>query len=207
VEEQQQYLFIDFEFTMPQGRGNPAGFYPEIIEVGFVSVIGDSIQEQFSSFVIPKKFPKLTERCKKFLNIGQSQIESGMSFEELVTVLKKVDTDYPTTVVTWGNMDMKVLKQNCSKINAQFPFTGKQMDLCMEYKRFFGDQNQTGLWKAVQAYGKEGTGNHHRALDDALTTYNIFKLVEKDKSYMRRHEPTTIGDRIDLSKVLNHLAL
>ena len=77
----------------------------------------------------------------------------------------------------------------------------------MEYKRFFGDQNQTGLWKAVQAYGKEGTGNHHRALDDALTTYNIFKLVEKDKSYMRRHEPTTIGDRIDLSKVLNHLAL
>ena len=113
MEEQQQYLFIDFEFTMPEGRGNPAGFYPEIIEVGFVSVIGDSIQEQFSSFVIPKKFPKLTERCKKFLNIGQSQMESGISFEELVTVLKKVDTDYPTTVVTWGNMDMKVLKQNC----------------------------------------------------------------------------------------------
>jgi sporulation inhibitor KapD len=207
VEKQQQYLFIDFEFTMPEGRANPAGFYPEIIEVGFVSVIGDSIQEQFSSFVIPKKFPKLTERCKKFLNINQSQIENGMSFEELVTVLKRVDAAYPTTVVTWGNMDMKVLRQNCDKINMQFPFTGKQMDLCMEYKRFFGDQNQTGLWKAVQAYGKEGTGNHHRALDDALTTYNIFKLVEQDKKYMRKHEPTTIGDRIDLSKVLNHLAL
>ena len=206
-EQHQQYVFIDFEFTMPEGRANPVGFYPEIIEVGFVSVIDDTIQDQFSSYVVPKKFTILTDRCKKFLNIGQSQIESGILFEELVGHLTKVDTTYPTTVVTWGNMDMRVLKQNCHKANVEFPFTGKQVDLCMEYKRFFGDQNQTGLWKAVQAYGKEGTGNHHRALDDALTTYNIFKLVEKDKRYMGKHEPTTIGDRIDLSQVLNHLAL
>jgi sporulation inhibitor KapD len=207
MDNQQQYLFIDFEFTMPEGRANPAGFYPEIIEVGFVSVVEDSIQEQFSSFVTPNKFTKLTERCKKFLHINQSQVEAGISFEELVTLLKNVNMTKPTTVVTWGNMDMKVLKQNCQKRGVEFPFTGNQIDLCMEYKRFFGDQNQTGLWKAVQAYGKEGTGKHHRALDDALTTYNIFNLVEKDKKYMRKHEPTTIGDRIDLSKVLNHLAL
>ena len=207
MEEQQQYLFIDFEFTMPEGRANPVGFYPEIIEVGFVSVINDTIQDQFSSYVVPKKFIKLTERCKKFLTIEQSKIDNGMPFEELVDRLKEIDQTYPTTVVTWGNMDMRVLKQNCHKVNMEFPFTGKQIDLCMEYKRFFGDQNQTGLWKAVQAYGKEGTGNHHRALDDAVTTYNIFKLVEKDKKYMGKPEPTTIGDRIDLSQVLNHLAL
>lgn len=207
MEEKQQHLFIDFEFTMPEGRANPVGFYPEIIEVGFVSVINDTIQNQFSSYVTPNKFKKLTERCKKFLNIGQSQVESGIAFEELVVLLKGIDMNYPTTVVTWGNMDMRVLKQNCQKTSVEFPLTGKQVDLCMEYKRFFGDQNQTGLWKAVQAYGKEGTGNHHRALDDAITTYNIFKLVEKDKRYMGKPEPTTIGDRIDLSQVLNHLAL
>ncbi|RID85362.1 putative 3'-5' exonuclease KapD [Peribacillus asahii] len=206
--EKQHYVFIDFEFTMPEGRGNPVGFYPEIIEVGFVSVVNDSIKEQFSSFVAPSKFKTLTDRCKKFLSVQQRQVESGMPFTELVDLFKKMEADYPmTTVVTWGNMDMKVLKQNCQKAGVEFPFKGKQVDLCMEYKRFFGDQNQTGLWKAVQAYGKEGTGKHHRALDDALTTYNIFKLIEKDKSYMKKHEPTTIGDRIDLSKVLNHLAL
>ena len=37
MEEQQQYVFIDFEFTMPEGKANPVGFYPEIIEVGLVS--------------------------------------------------------------------------------------------------------------------------------------------------------------------------
>ncbi|SIC92987.1 sporulation inhibitor KapD [Mycobacteroides abscessus subsp. abscessus] len=58
----------------------------------------------------------------------------------------------------------------------------------------------------MKEYGKEGTGRHHRALDDALTTYKIYQLVEKDKKYLQNHEPTTIGDRIDLSKLLNRFA-
>ncbi|WP_409302465.1 3'-5' exonuclease KapD [Peribacillus sp. SCS-155] len=207
MDDEQQYLFIDFEFTMPEGKSRPDGFYPEIIEVGFVTVIKDEIKEQFSSFVRPSHFLELTARCKSFLNITQEQVDQGMIFGELVAHLKGIDERMATTVVTWGNMDMKVLRHNCQKAGVEFPFKGKQTDLSMEYKRFFGDQNQTGLWKAVQAYGKEGTGKHHRALDDALTTFNIFKLVEKDKSYMKNHQPTTIGDRIDLSKVLNNLAL
>lgn len=205
--EEQQYLFIDFEFTMPEGKANPIGFYPEIIEVGFAAVKNGHITGEFSSFVTPTRFNKLTDRCKKFLHINQSQTDLGMPFAELVSLLKSYDEKLPTTVVTWGNMDMKVLRNNCQKAGLDFPFTDKQVDLSLEYKRFFGDQNQTGLWKAVQAYGKEGTGKHHRALDDALTTYNIFKLVEKDKSYMKNHQPTTIGDRIDLSKVLDQLVL
>lgn len=205
--EEKQYLFIDFEFTMPEGKANPIGFYPEIIEVGFAAVKDGHITGEFSSFVTPTRFNKLTDRCKKFLHINQSQTDLGMPFAELVSLLKSYDEKLPTTVVTWGNMDMKVLRNNCQKAGLDFPFTGKQLDLSLEYKKFFGDQNQTGLWKAVQAYGKEGTGKHHRALDDALTTYNIFKLVEKDKSYMKNHQPTTIGDRIDLSKVLDQLVL
>ncbi|WP_419882085.1 3'-5' exonuclease KapD [Peribacillus sp. B-H-3] len=207
MKDQVQYLFIDFEFTMPEGRANPQGFFAEIIEVGLVTVIGEEMNDQFSSFVAPVKFPQLTERCKNFLHISQEQVEQGMSFSELVSLLSSYEQKCPTTVVTWGNMDMKVLRQSCQRNGIEFPFKGKLIDLSMEYKRFFGDQNQTGLWKAVQAYGKEGTGKHHRALDDAITTYNIFKLVEKDKSYMKNHQPTTIGERIDLSQVLNNLAL
>ncbi|WP_026694641.1 3'-5' exonuclease KapD [Peribacillus kribbensis] len=201
------YLFIDFEFTMPEGKAKPEGFYPEIVEVGLVSVVNEKITHKFSSFVSPERFPALTERCKTFLNISQEQVDGGISFKELVAFLQRLEAEYPrVTVVTWGNMDMKVLKNTCAKANLPFPFCGTLLDLSMEYKRFFGDQNQTGLWKAVQEYGKQGTGKHHRALDDALTTYNIFKLVEKDKKYLDKPEPTTIGDRIDLSKVLDKFA-
>jgi sporulation inhibitor KapD len=206
MKEKRQTIFIDFEFTMPERNVRMKDFYAEIIEVGLVAVVDDQITEQFSSYVTPLKFPKLTERCKSFLHISQQQVDQGISFYELIRKLGEFNNQYETTIVTWGNMDMKVLRHNCLEAGVAFPFKAAELDLSMEYKRFFGDQNQTGLWKAVQEYGKEGTGKHHRALDDALTTYNIFRLVEKDKRYLEKPEPTTIGDRIDFSKLLNEFA-
>ncbi|WP_028401389.1 3'-5' exonuclease KapD [Ectobacillus panaciterrae] len=203
--DEQQFLFLDFEFTMPENKKKPHGFFPEIIEVGIVSVIGNEITDTFSSYVRPEKFPTLTERCKGFLHITQEEIESGISFSELIARLAKYEEVRPSTVITWGNMDMKVLKQNCEVSQIPYPFK-KHRDLSLEYKRFFGDRNQTGLWKAIEAYGKKGTGKHHRALDDALTTYSIFKLVEKDKQYLVKPAPTTIGDLVDLSKLLKKVS-
>lgn len=206
MRENHQYLFIDFEFTMPERSEKFKGFYPEIIEAGIVAVVNDQIVEQFSSFVTPIRFPILSERCKSFLHISQKQVEQGIPFQDLIKKMHDLNSNYSSSVITWGNMDMRVLRNNCHHANLSFPFTGKEIDLSMEYKRFFGDQNQTGLWKAVQEYGKEGTGRHHRALDDALTTYNIFKLVEKDKQYLEKPKPPTIGDRVDFSKLLNKFA-
>ncbi|MBN6889040.1 sporulation inhibitor KapD [Cytobacillus horneckiae] len=204
--KEQQYLFIDFEFTMPEKGWKTKGFYPEIIEAGIVSVVNGTILHEYSSYVKPERFPVLSKRCKSFLNIEQPQIDSGISFRQLVENMRKINEKRPCTIVTWGNMDMKVLKNNCLQAGVSFPFVGREIDLSMEYKRFFGDQNQTGLWKAVQEYGRDGTGKHHRALDDAMTTYNIFKLVEKDKKYLQKPKPTTIGDLVDFSKLFNHYA-
>lgn len=192
---------------MPEKSEKYRGFFPEIIEVGIVAIRNNKICETFSSYVKPQHFPILSERCKSFLNITQEQVDSGISFAQLAEKFKEVGSlARKNTIVTWGNMDMKVLRNNCHKAGIPMPINGKELDLSMEYKRFFGDRNQTGLWKAVEEYGKEGTGKHHRALDDALTTYHIFKLIEKDKSYMEKHEPTTIGDRIDLSKIMKMFA-
>ncbi|KXG09667.1 3'-5' exonuclease KapD [Anoxybacillus rupiensis] len=202
-----QYLFLDFEFTMPENKTKPRGFFPEIIEAGLVSVINGQVYDQFSSYVKPVHFPTLTERCKSFLNIAQEQVDQGISFEELVHWLQEYDRLCPNTVVTWGNMDMKVLRHNCLQANLPFPFTGEHRDLAMEYKMFFGERNQTGLRKAVQEYGKEGVGKAHCALDDAFTTYNIFNLVEKDKKYLAKPEQPTIGERVDFSQLLKKFAL
>lgn len=205
--EDHQHLFIDFEFTMPEKSERFRGFFPEIIEVGIVAVKNDHIYDQYSSFVAPISFPVLSERCKSFLGITQEQVDNGISFYDLVKKFEEYNHKAKqTTIVTWGNMDMKVLRDNCQRRGVPFPLKGKELDLSMEYKRFFGDENQTGLWKAVEEYGKKGTGKHHRALDDALTTYHIFKLVEEDKKYMQRHEPMTIGDIVDFSKLLNKFA-
>jgi sporulation inhibitor KapD len=204
--ERTRAIFIDFEFTMPDRNGKKRGFYQEIIEAGIVLVDGGKVIEKFSSYVVPNRFPQLSERCKSFLNITQEQVNGGISFLELVNKLSMLEGNVPSRIVTWGNMDMKVLRKNCQLAGVAFPLAGEEVDLSMEYKRFFGDQNQTGLWRAVQEYGREGTGKHHRALDDAMTTYHIYKLVEQDKQYLKKPQPTTIGDRIDLSKLFNKFA-
>ncbi|MCD7035743.1 3'-5' exonuclease KapD [Metabacillus sp. GX 13764] len=199
-------IFVDFEFTMPEGKSLPQAFYPEIIEVGLITVQNGQIEHQYSSYVKPETHTILTERCKNFLGISQAQVDGGISFAELTEILHKSENGIPGKIVTWGNMDMRVLRMNCEKNGVPFPFSGQFLDLSMEYKKFFGDRNQTGLWKAVEEYGNKGTGKHHRALDDALTTYKIYNLVEKDKRYLAKPTPTTIGDRVDFSKVLNKFA-
>ncbi|MEK4744884.1 MULTISPECIES: 3'-5' exonuclease KapD [unclassified Bacillus (in: firmicutes)] len=204
--DEQRFLFLDFEFTMPQHRKKPKGFFPEIIEVGLVSVVGCKVEDTYSSHVRPKTFPSLTDRCKKFLGIKQEVVDKGISFHELVGKLGEYEKSCKPTIVTWGNMDMKVLKQNCEMAGVEFPFFGQFRDLSLEYKKFFGERNQTGLWKAIEAYGKAGTGKHHCALDDAMTTYNIFKLVEKDKEYLVKPAPPTLGELVDFSKVLKKVS-
>ena len=202
----EQLVFIDFEFSMPERHRVPKGFFPEIIEAGVVVVQNGKVSDTFSSYVKPTAFPRLTNRCKRFLSISQNEVDSGISFQCLIDYFNRLNAGGVAKVVTWGNMDMKVLRDNCAQSNIPFPFQAQFVDLSMEYKRFFGDQNQTGLWKAVQEYGREGVGKHHKALDDALTTQHIYNLVEKDKKYLDKAEPTTIGDRIDLSKFYNQLA-
>ncbi|MBM4760709.1 3'-5' exonuclease KapD [Bacillus sp. B15-48] len=206
MKKKEREIFIDFEFTMPDKNGKKRGFFQEIIEAGLVVVENGEVMERFSSFVVPNRFPLLSNRCKSFLNISQKQVDDGISFHELVNKLRMLEDNVPGRIITWGNMDMKVLRDNCRKVGFSFPFIGDEIDFSLEYKRFFGNKNQTGLWRAVQEYGREGTGKHHRALDDALTTYHIYKLVEQDKQYLKKPKPPTIGDRIDLSKLYNKFA-
>ena len=66
MEKDHQYIFIDFEFTMPEGRVKNGKFFPEIIEVGAIVVVNDKIVDEFSAFIRPEKHPVLSERCKNF---------------------------------------------------------------------------------------------------------------------------------------------
>lgn len=82
-----RYLFIDFEFTMPER--NWKGFYPEIIEVGYILVEGGNIVDQFSSYVKPIKYPHLSKRCSSFLKISQHQVDTGITFKQMLEKFSK----------------------------------------------------------------------------------------------------------------------
>ncbi|WP_124728789.1 3'-5' exonuclease KapD [Staphylospora marina] len=190
---------------MPEAGENARGFFAEIIEAGVVSVRNGQREASFGTFVRPEVNPVLTERCKEFLGITQEDVDGGIAFADLLKRLREW-TGPDTRVVTWGNMDLHVLRKMCERVEESFPFHDDGIDLSMEYKRFYGDRNQTGLMKALSLYGRECDRRHHRALDDAMTTFEIFQLLEKDRSWLTKPEGNRIGDLIDLSKLKEGLA-
>ncbi|MGG0940192.1 3'-5' exonuclease KapD [Brevibacillus centrosporus] len=200
------YLFVDFEFTMPEDNRERKGFVPEIIEAGVVVVRNNEVHDTFSAYVKPAINPVLSERCKQFLDITQEAVDRGITIQELVAIFMASERQCSSTVVTWGNMDMYVLRNQCLQASIPYPFPSKEIDLSMEHKWFYGTQNQTGLMKALLEFGFSAKGKHHRALDDALTTFEIFKLMEKDKKYLKRPDPSTIGERVDFSRLFAQMA-
>ena len=64
----QQYLFIDFEFTMPGRNVRTKEFFAEIIEVGIIAVVDDQVTEQFS-----KEVPWLTNKLYTRYKTGLPQ--------------------------------------------------------------------------------------------------------------------------------------
>jgi sporulation inhibitor KapD len=194
----QHLLFLDFEFSMPEKEEKVKGFISEIIEAGIVSVVDGKVEKTFNAFVRPEFQPVLTDRCKEFLGIRQEEVDQGISFTELLDVISGLVREN-TTIVTWGNMDLVMLRKSCELRGIVLPFRARELDLSMEYMNFYGDRNQTGLMKALRELGKTTERRHHRALDDALTTFEIFQLIEKDKKYLEKPESPCIGDLIDLS--------
>lgn len=73
--------------------------------------------------------------------------------------------------------------------------------MSIEYMRFYGERNQTGLTKALEQYGKKEKRKHHRALEDALMTFEIFQYLQRDKQYLYNKAKNRIGDFVDLTRV------
>ena len=145
--ENHQHLFIDFEFTMPERGRRNKGFYPEIIEAGIVAVANGQIYEKYSTYVTPIRFPILSDRCKSFLHLRQEQIDHGITFHELINKFTSLTKDFQNTVVTWGNMDMKVLRQNCEQAAFCFHLKQKKLIYPWNISVFLGI-------KIKQAFGK-----------------------------------------------------
>lgn len=56
-------------------------------------------------------------------------------------------------------------------------------------------------------YGKVGIGKYYCVFDDVMMTYNIFKLVEKDKEYLVKLVFLILGEFVDFLKVLKKVSI
>lgn len=165
-----ELLVVDFEFTVAPSFGKPRAFFPEIIEIGAVVINpgGTVTDKQYSSFIKPRFWPRVTDECYGITGIRQEDIDQGIPLEAALTQLKQLASS-DTYLAAWGDADQKVLGKVCQKYDIDYPFQWERyIDLASEYKKFLQRPKLTSLKTAVEETCIKQRGISHAALDDAV---------------------------------------
>jgi len=175
LERKKYRMYLDLELAMhPYYKTN--NFVQEIIQSGLVLEDADgNILEKHFDFVKPVKFPKITSRTAKFLNVTQKEIDSGIIPIEYHTKLKRIIDNYDPMIIVWGKNDIIALKE-FAKINNLQLITPREkfINLLQIHKNYFNLKNDIGLFNCYKNYGFELAKQNHNALEDAEITRLIY---------------------------------
>ena len=182
------YLVDDLKGMVTNGKGQSmdgsfvvfdietTGFSPvscKIIEIGAVRVENGKITDRFSTFVNPRV--PIPFRIEQLTNINDSMV---MDAPEIETVLPEFLEFCRGAVMVAHNadFDMSFIMENCDRLGITHDFTyvdtvGMARFLLPALNRFKLDTVAKAVGVSLQ--------NHHRAVDDAACTAEIFvKFVE-----------------------------
>ena len=161
--EEEVYVVFDIETT---------GLDPyndKIIEIGAIKLKGKEIIDEFSVFVnpemnIPKEITKLT-------NITNDMVKDADNIEKVLPEFVEFCKD--TTVVAHNaKFDVGFINQKAK--NQGLEYSPSVIDTLHWARVLLPDQKRFGL-KNIATYFNISLENHHRAVDDAKATAEIFQ--------------------------------
>ena len=161
------YVVFDIETT---------GFSPvtnRIIEIGAVKVVNGQIADRFSAFVNPQV--PIPFEIEKLTGISDSMVIDAETIEHVLPAFLAFVGD-AALVAHNANFDVSFIKENAKRQNIPIDFT--YVDTVGMARTLLTGQAKYTL-DAVAKTLKISLENHHRAVDDAECTAEIFlKLVE-----------------------------
>lgn len=175
----ERYLVIDFEATCCDSGTVPRE-HMEIIEVGAVMAEASTFKQvdEFQTFIRPVRHPKLTTFCTSLTSIEQKDVDTAPVFKDAIARFKEWLYRYSDfAFCSWGDYDLKQLRQDCDFHNAPYPISASHINL----KRLLTERQKLpkklGLGEAVQLAGMEFRGSHHRGIDDARNIARLLPFV------------------------------
>jgi len=165
----------------------------EIIEIGAVKIENMKITGEFSTLVRPKK--SITQKSHDITGISDEMVENAPSIKEVLPDFLKF-IEGTVLVAHNADFDYRFLRETARSlsIDINLPY----IDTLQMSKALISIPSY-GLEKVVKALSL-GDFNHHRALDDASITAQVFmKLLE-----MAEHKGVQTFDKLNtLSKNVN----
>lgn len=182
MENGKTYIIFDLEATCYNNRDTsetkPRGFKNEIIEIGAVKVDDKgNVLDEFSKFLKPLKFQKVSKFCTELTTITQDDIDYADDAKDVLTDFIEWMGD--SVLVSWGVYDKRQLRQDL-KINGldkELVNDTNHRSLKHEYAVFNGLRKKgIGLGGAIKREGLTFQGTAHRGIDDAKNILRIFRL-------------------------------
>ncbi|MDC7288276.1 PolC-type DNA polymerase III [Blautia schinkii] len=182
------YLVDDLKGMVTNGKGQKmdgsfvvfdietTGFSPltcKIIEIGAVRVENGAITDRFSTFVNPKV--PIPFRIEQLTSINDSMVMDAPEIETVLPEFLKF-SEGAVMVAHNADFDMGFIIENCSRLGIENDFT--YVDTVGMARFLLPALNRFKLDTVAKAVGVP-LNNHHRAVDDAACTADIFvKFVE-----------------------------
>ena len=152
------------------------GFSPDknkIIEIGAVKVVGGVITDRFSTFVNPEV--PIPFRIEELTSIKDDMVIDAPKIEEILPEFMKF-CDGAIMVAHNAGFDMSFIKKNCKDQGIEREFT--IIDTVALARILLPNLNRFKLDTVAKALNVS-LENHHRAVDDAACTAEIFvKFIE-----------------------------
>nr|WP_291234106.1 PolC-type DNA polymerase III [Frisingicoccus sp.] len=148
-----------------------------IIEIGAVKVDGGQIVDRYSTFVNPER--PIPFEIEKLTGIHDGMVESADVIEDILPKFMEFCQDC-IMVAHNAEFDMSFIRENCRRQGLERKFT--VVDTLAMARSMLPDLKNYKLDTVVEAVGGN-LENHHRAVEDAESTADIFvKFVARLKN-------------------------
>ena len=163
-----------------------SGGIPEIVEIGAILIDKDLKKlDEFTSLVCPQNPELFSENCEALTGIKRAQLEQAKDWAEVWREFAGFTHFAGKKLCSWGTSDMSLLRNEYSKRRLGFPHNQLGLDaLSMLYWQALREGMMFkgfSLKTVCESLGIERP-KRHRALPDALTILEIWRLLSKSDS-------------------------
>jgi inhibitor of KinA sporulation pathway (predicted exonuclease) len=145
----------------------------EIIEIGAIKVVDGNIVDSFQSFVKPKRNNQLSNYCKSLTHIKQEQVDNALSPKDALSNFLTWAGE--AIFASWGDFDSKIIQKELHKNKIYETAIIEFVNLQRMYMAVRKLPSAISLVDALKKERIENEVEQHRAYDDALNTYKIYK--------------------------------
>ena len=169
-----QIVVVDIESTCWEGAPRP-GQVSEIIEVGACLLDPATGERSERDHVLVKPASsKVSAFCTRLTTLTQEQVDTGVAFMDACNWLKKRYMAHRRPWASWGDYDRRMFEGQCQRVGVPYPFGPTHFNAKTLHALLTGAPRELGLGKALEGYGWEFEGTHHRGVDDA---WNIARVL------------------------------